>query len=74
MKRGLDLSKIQAAVALLERTGTLPAAYRPHMLKGNRRGQWECHIEPDWLMVWQQNDKELTLLFLETGTHADLFK
>lgn len=39
----------------------------------NRDGQWECHIEPDWLMTWEQNDMELTLLFLQTGTHSDLF-
>ncbi|MBO4281983.1 MAG: type II toxin-antitoxin system mRNA interferase toxin, RelE/StbE family, partial [Bacteroidales bacterium] len=34
---------------------------------------WECHIEPNWLLVWEQNDMRLTLLMLDTGTHADLF-
>jgi mRNA interferase YafQ len=34
---------------------------------------WECHIEPDWLLVWEQNDTRLTLLMLDTGTHADIF-
>ena len=34
---------------------------------------WECHIEPDWLLVWEQNDTELTLLMIETGTHSDIF-
>ena len=47
--------------------------YRPHQLKGDHKGQWECHIQPNWLMTWEQNDKQLTLLFLETGTHADIF-
>ena len=74
LKRGLDLSLITEAIKLLGSTGTLPASYRPHKLTGDRKGQWECHIEPDWLMVWEQNDNELTLLFLETGTHSDLFK
>ena len=72
-KRGLDLQLIHDVIVLLKTTGTLPMSYRPHKLSGNRDGQWECHIEPDWLMTWQQNDMELTLLFLQTGTHSDLF-
>ena len=71
-KRGLDLLKIFDAIKLLEANGFLPSSYRPHKLKGNRVGQWECHIDPDWLMVWEQNDEKFTLLFLETGTHSDL--
>ena len=73
MKRGLDLQLIHEAIALLRATGTLPTKYRPHKLSGDKNGQWECHIEPDWLMIWEQNDTELTLLFLQTGTHSDLF-
>lgn len=72
-KRGLDIQLIRDAVNLLASTGTLPTKYRPHKLSGNKCGQWECHIEPDWLMTWEQNDTELTLLFLQTGTHSDLF-
>ena len=72
-KRGLDLQLIYDAIALLRTTGSLPAKYRPHKLSGNLDGQWECHIEPDWLMTWEQNEMELTLLFLQTGTHSDLF-
>ena len=72
-KRGLDLQLIHDAIALLRTTGSLPAKYRPHKLSGNLDGQWECHIEPDWLMIWEQNEMELTLLFLQTGTHSDLF-
>ena len=51
----------------------LEEKYHAHILKGDRKGQWECHIQPNWLMTWEQNDKQLTLLFLETGTHADIF-
>lgn len=72
-KRGLDIQLIKEAIKLLAKTGTLPAKYRPHKLSGNMDGQWECHIQPDWLMTWQQNDMKLTLLFLQTGTHSDLF-
>ena len=73
MKRGLDMKLITDAMDLLEATGTLPAEYKPHPLKGDHKGQWECHIEPNWLMTWEQNDNELTLLFLQTGTHSDIF-
>ena len=73
LKRGLRLQLILEAIRLLAATGSLPQEYRPHKLSGNRQGQWECHIQPNWLMTWQQNDNELTLLFLQTGTHSDLF-
>ena len=72
-KRGLEIGLLQKAVKLLEQTGTLPVEYRPHKLKGNRKNQWECHIEPDWLMTWEQDETKLTLLFIQTGTHSDLF-
>ena len=47
--------------------------YKPHILHGNHEGEWEAHIKPDWLLVWEQNDDELTLLMLTTGTHSDVF-
>ena len=72
-KRGLNIQLIYDTITLLVKTGTLPAEYHPHQLKGDHKGQWECHIQPNWLMTWEQHDKELTLLFLQTGTHADLF-
>ena len=73
VKRGLDMAKLKAAMHLLAEEGELPSNYHPHKLSGNRDGQWECHLQPDWLMVWEQNDEELRLLFMQTGTHADLF-
>ncbi|MCR5849288.1 MAG: type II toxin-antitoxin system YafQ family toxin [Bacteroidaceae bacterium] len=73
VKRGLDMNLINEAMRLLAANGSLPAKYRPHKLSGKFQGVWECHIEPDWLMTWEQNDTELTLLFLQTGTHSDLF-
>lgn len=73
-KRGLDIDLIFHAVKILVEQGSLPPSYSPHLLHGNREGQWECHISADWLLVWEQNDKELTLLFMETGAHSDLFK
>lgn len=72
-KRGFNMRIIYDAINILAKTGTLPSEYKPHQLKGDRKGQWECHIQPDWLMVWEQDDNHLTLLFLQTGTHSDLF-
>lgn len=72
-KRGPDLQCIYEAIRLLSEFGKLPAKYKPHKLKGNMKGIWECHIQPDWLMTWNQDDKHLTLLFLQTGTHSDIF-
>ncbi|MBO6189743.1 MAG: type II toxin-antitoxin system YafQ family toxin [Alloprevotella sp.] len=73
-KRGYNMRLLLDAIALLVRDGRLPAEYRPHRLRGDRNGQWECHLQPDWLLVWEQNDTELILLMLNTGTHADLFE
>ena len=72
-KRGLNMRLVYDAMQILAATGTLPEEYHPHQLKGDHKGQWECHIQPNWLMTWEQNDNQLTLLFLETGTHSDIF-
>ena len=73
MKRGLNPQDFMAVVQILAETGKLPAQYRPHKLSGRFQGAWECHIQPNWLLIWQQNDDELLLLLLDTGTHSDIF-
>ncbi len=73
IKRGYPMDKFRKVIQLLEKNGTLPSLYRPHVLHGDREGQWECHIQPDWLLIWKQYDDELELLMLNTGTHSDLF-
>ncbi len=72
-KRNLPLREIYTVIQLLSETGTLPPQYRPHKLSGNWQNAWECHIKPDWLLVWEQYDTELRLLMLRTGTHSDIF-
>ena len=68
------MNKIAELVDILRVRGALPRKYKPHKLSGYKGGMtWECHIEPDWLLIWEQNDTHLTLLMLETGTHSDLF-
>jgi len=72
-RRNLDLSKLETIVDILKETGGLPVQYKPHKLKGKYAGLWECHIEPDWLMTWEQNDRQLIILLMQTSTHSDLF-
>ena len=67
------MSLLREVMELLAKDGKLPPRYKPHKLSGIYAGCWECHIKPDWLLVWQQNDHELILLFTNTGTHSDLF-
>ena len=71
-RRGWDLKKLEAVLDLLILGKSLPAAYRDHALKGGEwRGCRDCHIEPDWLLIYHNNDDEIVLV--RTGTHSDLF-
>ena len=70
-KRGLDLGIIDEAIRLLVSGIPLPESYRDHALSGNYQGRRECHLRPDWLLIYQLAPG---LVVLErTGTHADLF-
>lgn len=73
-KRGLDLHKLQTVLQLLSEGKPLPAKYRQHKLSGDFAGCRECHIQPDWLLLWQQDDDMLILLLIDTGTHSDIFR
>ena len=72
-KRGLPMDELNGVVRTLAEGHKLSAKFHDHQLGGRYKGCRECHIQPDWLMTWEQNDTQLTLLFLQTGTHADLF-
>ena len=72
-KRGYDLDKIKKVIACLADGGTLEAKYRDHLLNGCYSGYRECHIQPDWLLVYQINGEQLILFLARTGTHSDLF-
>jgi mRNA interferase YafQ len=70
-KRNKDLNKLKYVIELLVAEKQLPAKYRPHKLNGEFSGLWECHIEPDWLMVYRVVGEKLFLA--HTGKHSDLF-
>ena len=71
-KRGKDLKKFLEVAENLAQEKPLHPKYKNHRLVGNFKGRWECHIEPDWLLVYLKTDEEIT--FERTGTHSDLFK
>lgn len=70
-KRNFDFAKLQTIIDMLLNDEPLPAATRPHKLVGQFRGQWECHIEPDWLLIYAVHDDFIYLARM--GTHSDLF-
>ena len=73
IKRGCDISKLQKVVMILASGETLPEEYQDHQLRGNNNGYRECHIEPDWLLVYKISENVLVLSLYRTGTHSDLF-
>ncbi|MFI3141264.1 MAG: type II toxin-antitoxin system YafQ family toxin [Clostridia bacterium] len=72
-KRGYDIKKLENIINLLSQNQPLPESNKDHALIGNYKGCRECHIEPDWLLVYEVNDQELVLYLLRTGSHSDLF-
>lgn len=73
-KRGLNLDLLERLIEDLENKGTVPQKHKPHILSGNLSGFWECHIKPDWLLVWIKDDTKKTITLMDTGSHSDLFK
>ena len=72
-KRGVNLELLDAVVNMLANSEELDEKYYDHALTGNYIGYRECHIKPDWLLIYRINDNELYLFLTRTGTHSDLF-
>ena len=72
-KRGLDISLLESIVTKLQDDISLEDKYKDHELKGRYQGFRECHIQPDWLLIYLKEENILTLTLVDTGTHADLF-
>lgn len=73
MKRGLDIKLLDEVITTLAMGLSLPEKNRDHALTGNWIGHRECHIMPDWLLVYRIEDDVLVLTLSRTGTHSDLF-
>lgn len=72
-KRGYNIKLLESVVQKLVNEETLPAKNKDHALSGDYNGYRECHITPDWLLIYAKCDSELILLLTRTGTHSDLF-
>ena len=73
-KRGLDISLLNEVVDLLRQGRQLEERYRDHGLTGDLAGFRECHIKPDWLLIYLIENDILTLTLIDTGSHSDLFR
>lgn|SRR3990167_9659968 len=74
MKQGKDITLLEKVVTLLQQGAPLPPKYRDHFLGGHWCGYRECHLEPDWLLIYRINQKELYLYLTRVGSHAALFR
>ena len=72
-KQGKDLNKLYDVIEQLANGETLEEKYRDHELKGDYEGSRECHIEPDWLLVYEIQGKVLVLMLYRLGSHSELF-
>ena len=75
IKRGLDQKKLEKVITIISNEKPLPAKYRDHALLNSRnyKGVRECHIEPDWLLIYKVVKDTLVLRLIRTGSHSDLY-
>ena len=73
LKRNLPEEKLNEVILMLATDIPLPAANLDHPLKGEYKGNRECHIQPDWLLIYSKEDKLNLLSLVRTGSHSDLF-
>ena len=72
-RHGYDLNKIKIVINELMNGNTLDPKYKDHQLQGEYSGKRECHILPDWLLIYEIRNEELLLYLIRTGSHSDLF-
>ena len=73
LRRGADLDKLETVVNILAAGETLPPQYHAHALTGDMEGTRDCHITPDWLLLYRIENDVLVLTLTRTGSHAELF-
>lgn len=73
-KQNKDLGKLFEVIDILANGETLDAKYKDHSLTGNYRGTRECHVEPDWLLIYEIRGDVLVLMHYRLGSHSELFK
>ena len=73
IKRGLNMQLLNDIITMLATGTVLPEKYKDHPLQGRWKGRRECHVLPNWLLVYQKTDTTLVLDLFRTGTHSDIF-
>jgi mRNA interferase YafQ len=73
-KRGLPLAELETVMKTLMAGKTLAERHRDHTLTGEYKGFGECHVRPDWLLIYLKVPEERVIRFVRTGTHSDLFE
>lgn len=74
IRRGKDEKKLKDVMGRLIRQEPLEPKHRDHKLIGNWKGRRDCHVEPDWVLIYQVEDSAAQIIFERTGTHSDLFR
>ena len=74
IKRGEKPNKIKKVTDLLAQNQNLPKKFKDHPLTGNFANRRDCHIEPDWILIYKKDEENKRIIFERTGTHSDLFK
>ena len=72
-KRGKEMSKLREVTTMIINEQPLPPERKNHPLHGNHKGKWECHVEPDWVLVYKIEPENHKVVFHRTGSHSDLF-
>lgn len=73
LRKSKDTDRLLAVVDMLRKGAELPAKYRDHALSGYYKGMRECHIAPDWLLIYRIDNQKLVLILSRTGSHSELF-
>ena len=73
-KRHKDMDRLTKVMNLLVNEQPLLPKYENHPLHGKYQGKWECHVEPDWLLIYRINKPEQRVIFYRIGSHSDLFQ
>ena len=74
IRQGRSMDVLEHVITLLLENGYLPGEFHPHKLSGRLNGLWECHIQADWLLIWEQREDELIMVMTRTGTHSEVLR
>jgi mRNA interferase YafQ len=74
IKRHYSIELLDTIVLAISKNKELQPKHKIHKLAGEYKNCWECHVQPDWLLIWQVDEKTKTIHLIRTGTHSDLFR